>query len=120
MWQRQNQPLPRFYVIPIGQLIDNTVCRWERPPILEPEHWWHKTPQKRRNIYRRLPLVHLGADNLISEHAIVRAHYRCQPLLIKMFASSNYGKRTFNATDTKVITQFRLLKFYSVAFNAEN
>jgi hypothetical protein len=72
----------------------NTVYRWERPPILEPEHWWHKTPQKRRNIYRRLPLVHLGADNLISEHAIVRAHDRCQPLLIKMFASSNYGKRT--------------------------
>ncbi len=86
------------------------LLRWERPPILEPEHWWHKTPQKRRNIYRRLALVHLGADNLISEHAIVRAHDRCQPLLIKMFASSNYGKRTFNATDTKVLTLMTLKK----------
>ncbi len=77
--------------------------RWERPPILEPKHWWHKTPQKRKNVYRRLALAHLGADNLISEHAIVRAHDRCQPLLIKMFASSNFGKRSFNATETKVI-----------------
>jgi hypothetical protein len=50
-----------------------------------------------------LALAHLGADNLISEHAIVRAHDRCQPLLIKMFASSNFGKRSFNATETKVI-----------------
>jgi hypothetical protein len=76
--------------------------RWERPPILEPKHWWHKTPQKRKNVYRRLALAHLGAENLISEHAIVRAHDRCQPLLIKMFASSNFGKRSFNATETKV------------------
>jgi hypothetical protein len=47
-------------------------------------------------------LAHLGAENLISEHAIVRAHDRCQPLLIKMFASSNFGTRSFNATETMV------------------
>ncbi len=58
---------------------------------------------RRLRVYRRLALAHLGADNLISEHAIVRAHDRCQPLLIKMFASSNFGKRSFNVTETKVI-----------------
>jgi hypothetical protein len=45
----------------------------------------------------------MGAENLISEHAIVRAHDRAQPLLIKMFLTSNYGKRSFNATETKVV-----------------
>jgi hypothetical protein len=53
-------------------------------------------------VFRRLALEHVGAENLISEHTIVRAHDRAQPLLIKMFLSSNYGKRTFNATEAKV------------------
>ena len=79
------------------------LLRGERQPVLEPPHWWHKMPQQRRNIHRRLALEHMGAENLISEHAIVRAHDRAQPLLIKMFLTSNYGKRSFNATETKVI-----------------
>ena len=77
-------------------------CRYARQSTLDPKRWWHKTPQKRKNIYRRLALEHLGADNKISEHAIVRAHDRTLPLLLKMFLSSNYEKRSFNATETKV------------------
>jgi hypothetical protein len=44
----------------------------------------------------------LGANNLISDHTIVCAHDRAQPMLIKMFMSSNYGKRDFKATESKV------------------
>jgi len=75
--------------------------RFERPPILEPKHWWHKIPLRRKNTYRRLALETLGANNLISDHTIVRAHDRANPMMIKMFTSSNYGKRDFKATDSK-------------------
>ena len=71
---------------------------------MEPKHWWHKVPIKRKHTYRRLALETLGAQNLISEHTVVRAHDRSLPLQVKMFISSNYGKRNFAATDTKVIT----------------
>ncbi len=74
----------------------------ERQPVLEPKHWYHKLAVKRKDTYRRLALDGLGSSNLISEHAIVRAHDRAQPLLVKMFMSSNYGKRSFNPTETKV------------------
>jgi len=66
------------------------------------KNFWHKVPIKRKNTYRRLPLEHGGAANLISEHTIVRSHDRSLPLMIKMFMSQNYGKRNFAATDTKV------------------
>jgi hypothetical protein len=75
----------------------------ERQLVLEPKHWFHKLAVKRKDVYRRLALDGLGSSNLISEHTIVRAHDRAQPLLMKMFMSSNYGKRSFNPTDTKVI-----------------
>ena len=75
----------------------------ERQPVLEPKHWFHKLAVKRKDVYRRLALDGLGSSNLISEHTIVRAHDRAQPLLMKMFMSSNYGKRSFNPTETKVI-----------------
>ena len=56
------------------------------------------------NIFgRRLALETLGANNLISEHTIVRSHDRSLPLQVKMFTSSNYGKRSFCATDAKVV-----------------
>jgi hypothetical protein len=74
----------------------------ERGSTLEPKHWYHKLVTARKNIYRRLPLEGLGAANLVSEHSIVRAHDRAQPLMVKMFLSSNYGKRDFKATETKV------------------
>jgi hypothetical protein len=51
---------------------------------------------QRKNVYRRLPLEH------VSEHTILRAHDRSLPLMIKMFFSNNYGKRSFAATETKV------------------
>ncbi len=77
-------------------------CRFERPPITEPKVWWHKMAVKRKDVYRRLALEHVGAESIISEHTIVRAHDRSYPLLIKMFFSNNYGARSFAATDTKV------------------
>ncbi len=58
-------------------------------------------PLRRKNTYRRLALETLGANNLISDHTIVRAHDRANPMMIKMFTSSNYGKRDFKATDSK-------------------
>jgi hypothetical protein len=79
----------------------------ERQPVLEPKHWYHKLAVKRKDTYRRLALDGLGSSNLISEHAIVRAHDRAQPLLVKMFMSSNYGKRSFNPTETKVSNDVR-------------
>jgi len=57
---------------------------------------------KRKDVYRRLALEHVGSESVISEHTIVRAHDRSYPLLIKMFFSNNYGARNFAATDTKV------------------
>jgi hypothetical protein len=76
--------------------------RFERPPIAEPKEWWHRMAVQRKNVYRRLPLEHVGAENCISEHTILRAHDRSLPLMIKMFFSNNYGKRSFAATETKV------------------
>jgi len=77
-------------------------CRFERPPITEPKDWWHKMPVAHKNVYKRIPLDHVGAENAISEHTIARAHDRAAPLQLKMFYSNNYGKRSFAATDTKV------------------
>jgi hypothetical protein len=54
-----------------------------------------------RTTYRRLALETLGANNLISDHTILRAHDRANPMMIKMFTSSNYGKRDFKAMESK-------------------
>ena len=77
-------------------------CRFERPPITEPKDWWHKMPVAHKNVYKRIPLDHVGAENAVSEHTIARAHDRAAPLQLRMFYSNNYGKRSFAATDTKV------------------
>ena len=47
---------------------------------------------ERKNIYRRLPLAHVGLENAVSEHTVVRAHDRALPLQIKMFFANNFGK----------------------------
>ena len=57
---------------------------------------------KRKDFYRRLALEHVGAESIISEDTIVRAHDRSYPMLIKMFFSNYYGARNFAATNTKV------------------
>jgi hypothetical protein len=61
---------------------------------------------ERKNVYRRLPLAHVGLENAVSEHTVVRAHDRALPLQIKMFFANNFGKRSFAATDTKVSPWF--------------
>jgi hypothetical protein len=38
-------------------------------------------PIKRKNVFRRVALETLGANNLISDHTIVRAHDPAQPML---------------------------------------
>jgi hypothetical protein len=78
-------------------------ARWERSPILEPKAYWFKVPIRRQHMYRRLALEHIGAANLISEHTIVRAHDRSAAMEIKMFFSCNYTKKSFMATESKVI-----------------
>ena len=77
-------------------------ARWERDPISEPKAYWFRVPTKRTHCYRRLALAHLGADNTISEHTIVRAHDRTAALEIKMFFTGNYTKKSFLATENKV------------------
>jgi len=57
---------------------------------------------QRKNVYRRLPLEHIGAENCISENTILRTHDQSLLLMMKMFFSNNYGKRSFAATETKV------------------
>ncbi len=47
---------------------------------------------ERKNVYRRLPLAHVGFENTVSEHTAVRAHDRALPLQIKMFFVNNFGK----------------------------
>ena len=83
-------------------LVTRLTCRFERGPVSEPKEWWHKVPVKRRHTFRRLALDHIGAENLISEHTIARAHDRSLPLLVKMFYSNNYSKRSFAASENKV------------------
>jgi len=70
--------------------------------VVEPAKYWHKVLVRRKNTYRRLALDHVGAANSISEHTIVRAHDRTLPMLLKMFSSSNFGKRSFAPTENKV------------------
>jgi hypothetical protein len=53
--------------------------------------WWHRMAVQRKNVYRRLPLKHVGAENCISDNTILRAHDRSLPLMMKMFFSNNYG-----------------------------
>jgi hypothetical protein len=73
--------------------------RFERPPITEPKVWWHKMAVKRKDVYRRLALEHVGAESIISEHTIVRAHDRSYPLLPL--------HPCFAATDTKVTVVYQ-------------
>ena len=77
-------------------------ARFDRKPIIEPKAYWFKVPTKRVQTYRRLALNHLGAENTISEHTIVRAHDRTAALELRMFFSGNYTKKSFLATESKV------------------
>ena len=77
-------------------------ARFERKPVIEPKAYWFKVPTKRVHTYRRLALNHLGAENTISEHTIVRAHDRTAALELRMFFSGNYTKKSFLATENKV------------------
>ncbi len=57
---------------------------------------------ERKNVYRRLPLAHVGLENAVSEHTAVGMHNKALPPQIKMFFANSFGKRSFAATDTKV------------------
>ncbi len=47
---------------------------------------------ERKNVYRRLPLAHVGFENAVSEHTAVHVHDRALLLQIKMFFANNFGK----------------------------
>ena len=53
----------------------NLFCyRNERLPFVPPENYWKDTPTKREQVFRHVPLAHLGAEGQLSEKVIVRAH----------------------------------------------
>jgi hypothetical protein len=39
-----------------------------------PGDYWKDTPTKREQVFRHVPLAHLGAEGQLSEKVIVRAH----------------------------------------------
>ena len=50
------------------------IRRNERLPFVPPADYWKGTPMKRDQIFRHVPLAHLGAEGQLSEKVIVRAH----------------------------------------------
>jgi hypothetical protein len=43
-------------------------------PFVPPGDYWKDTPTKREQVFRHVPLAHLGAEGQLSEKVIVRAH----------------------------------------------
>ena len=80
-------------------------ARFQRLPVTERKKWWHLVPVKRAHTYRRLALVHAGAEGKVSECVIVRAHDRSLPLKIKMFFSSNRTQKCLGSSETKEAAQ---------------
>jgi hypothetical protein len=50
------------------------IRRHERLPFVPPADYWKDTPMKRDQVFRHVPLAHLGAEGQLSEKVIVRAH----------------------------------------------
>ena len=80
-------------------------ARFQRLPVVERKKWWHLVPVKRTHTFRRLALVHAGAEGKVSECVIVRAHDRSLPLKLKMFFSNNRAQKCFGSSDSKEAAQ---------------
>jgi hypothetical protein len=59
-------------------------ARFEGLPRSEPAAYWGKVPVNRQEIYRHLPLKHLGVDG-VPEAAIVKVHNRMVPVELASF-----------------------------------
>ena len=77
-------------------------ARFERGPVVEDGEFWERMPTKRREMYRHLPLEQEGAEGIINESVITRAHDRALPLRLRMFSKGNFSKKGFSSgTDAK-------------------
>ena len=75
--------------------------RFERGPVVETEKYWADMPLRRKETYRHLALEGDGAEGLVNESVITRAHDRSLPLRIRMFAKGNLSKKGFGGVDNK-------------------
>ena len=75
--------------------------RFERSPVVEAEKYWSDMPLKRKEPYRHLALEGDGAEGVVNESVIMRAHDRSLPLRIRMFAKGNLTKKGFGGADSK-------------------
>jgi len=62
-----------------------------RMPICPPKKYWHKVPKK-RDVFRHLPLGHLGLEGQVSEATVVRMHDRRVPVTLDMLYKANAFK----------------------------
>ena len=77
-------------------------ARFERSPMVEDSEFWEQVPIRRKETYRHLPLEQEGAEGLVNENVITRAHDRALPLRLRMFNKSNFCKKGFSSgTDVK-------------------
>ena len=72
--------------------------RFERGPVVEEDEFWNRVPLRRKETFRHLALDRDGADGLVNESVITRAHDRSLPLRLRMFAKGNFTKKGFAAS----------------------
>ena len=60
-----------------GQLHE---ARFERGPVVEDTEFWERMPTKRKETFWHLPLEQEGAEGIINESVITRAHDCALPL----------------------------------------
>ena len=69
--------------------------RFERGPMVEEEKYWGRVPLRRKETFRHLPLEQDGAEGVVNENVVTRAHDRALPLRLRMFAKGNFTKKGF-------------------------
>ena len=72
--------------------------RFERGPMVEEDKYWERMPLRRKETFRHLPLEHDGAEGVVNENVVTRAHDRSLPLRLRMFAKGNFTKKGFTAS----------------------
>ena len=65
--------------------------------MVEDTEFWERMPAKRKETFRHLPLEQEGAEGVINESVITRAHDRALPLRLRMFSKGNFSKKGFSS-----------------------